>query len=97
MKEGAFVAEKFMDILNNVGEGVSAAAPGLSLSKILSDVGAEVSRLGDQGRSEIAAALFNNNGFVLYGPGQDISKHEEKAVEAPAIEIEEQKRSGREL
>jgi len=38
--------------------------------EILSDVGAEISRLGVQGQMEMASAIFNGDGFVPYGPGQ---------------------------
>ncbi|HEX4132896.1 MAG TPA: hypothetical protein VHZ24_22880 [Pirellulales bacterium] len=87
------MSKTFKQILQQVGEGISQAAPGLSLENILSDVGAELSRLEQQGRSEVASALYTTNGFVLYGPGQDISKHHENAVEAPQqTQIEEQSR-----
>ena len=38
--------------------------------EILSDVGAELSRLGVQGQMELASAIFNGDAFVPYGPGQ---------------------------
>lgn len=38
--------------------------------EIMSDVGAELSRLGTQGQMEMASAIFNGDGFVPYGPGQ---------------------------
>jgi hypothetical protein len=82
-----------MDILKNVGETIQTVAPGLSLSKIVSDVGAEAQRKVELGSSEIANGLFNgHHGFVLYGPGQRPAEAE-KAIEAPdppAIESPEQ-------
>ena len=62
------------------------------LNDILNDVGSEMKRLGTQGQSELAAVLFSGNGFVQYGPGQDISKYQENTVEAPQVQIEEQSR-----
>jgi len=40
------------------------------LGDIVPEVGAEISRLGTQGSMEVASALFNQNAFVPYGPGQ---------------------------
>jgi hypothetical protein len=34
------------------------------------DMGPEAKRLGTQGAMELASALFSQNGFVPYGPGQ---------------------------
>jgi hypothetical protein len=56
--------------MESIKEGIQAIAPGLSLSNILGDIGSEMSRLGVQGQMEMAAALFNGNAFVPYGPGQ---------------------------
>src|SRR5438045_1425261 len=47
-------------------EAVRAIAPGLSLSKILSDVGQELKEQGKHGSHELAAALFNGSPFVMY-------------------------------
>lgn len=57
-------------IVGAIAEGVQAVAPGLSLSAILGDIGAELGRLGVQGQMEMASALFTGNAFVPYGPGQ---------------------------
>lgn len=82
---------KFMDILKNVGETIQNVAPGLSLNKMLSDVGAEAKRLGVQGQMEAASAIFNGHAFVPYGPGQKATEAEKaiEAPEAPAIESPE--------
>lgn len=59
------------------------------LDDILTDVGAEIGRLGTQGAAELAAALFNGNGFVQYGAGQNpvgIQRETEQGVETPAAE-----------
>jgi hypothetical protein len=87
------MAEKvsFMDIVKTIGELVGQATPGLTLDNILSDVKAEASRLGEQGKSEASAWLFGDRrDFVLYGPGQDISKHQENTADPPATEQEKQ-------
>ncbi len=89
------MSEKFMKILKEVGKSTKKAALE-TLRDIISDAGVELKRAGDQGRSEVASALFTGNGFVLYGPGQDISKYQEPAAnitqvhEAPQVQIEEQ-------
>jgi hypothetical protein len=41
-----------------------------TVGKVLEATGPERSRLGTQGAMELASALFNNHGFVPYGPGQ---------------------------
>jgi hypothetical protein len=83
---------KFMDIVKNAGETISQALPGLSLSKFISDVGAEAERLTVQGAAETANLLHNGQAFVPYGPGQNRTEAE-KAIEPPeqpAIESPEQ-------
>jgi hypothetical protein len=47
-------------------EGIKAVAPGLSLSKILGDVGEELGHQLKHGSHEMAAALFNGSPFVMY-------------------------------
>jgi hypothetical protein len=47
-------------------EGIKAIMPGLSLSKILSDIGEELKHQGSMGAHELAAALFNGQAFVMY-------------------------------
>jgi hypothetical protein len=83
---------EFMDILKNVGETIQKVAPGLSLSKMVSDVGAETERLVIQGAAEGASLLYNEHGFVPYGPGQNRTEAERaiEPPEAPAIESPEQ-------
>ena len=73
-------------------DGIQAVAPGLSLSKILSDVGAEFRRLGVQGQMEMASALFNGNAFVPYGPGQYTPTPEQAADHGLPIEAMQQPR-----
>jgi len=43
------------------------------LKAIGPEVGAEVSRLGRQGSSELASALWAGHAFVPYGPGQYVT------------------------
>ena len=47
-------------------ESVQAIAPGLSLGKILGDIGHELKEQGAHGAHEAAAALFNGSAFVMY-------------------------------
>jgi hypothetical protein len=84
------MSSEFMNILKNVGETISQAAPGLQ--NAVSEIGAEMKRLGVQGQMEMASAIFNGHAFVPYGPGQRATEAE-KAIEmpeAPAIESPQQ-------
>ena len=63
-------ADQSRSLLDAVTDAVQTIAPGLSLNKMLSDIGKEMERLGVQGQMELASALFNGNAFVPYGPGQ---------------------------
>ena len=81
---------KFMEIVKNVGETINQAAPGLQ--NAVSEIGAEMKRLGVQGQMELASAIFNGHAFVPYGPGQRTTEAE-KAIEpadAPGIESPQQ-------
>lgn len=91
-------------VLEAAKEGLQALAPGLSLNKILSDVGSELGRLGVQGQMEMASALFNGNAFVQYGPGQNTPSQENAQGQTPGIEAmkqpevqQEQSRGGMEM
>lgn len=77
-------------------EGMLSVAPGLK--NFLSEVGAELGRLGVQGQMEAASALFNGGAFVPYGPGQ-YKTEAETAIEQPEMEQgrQEQERGGREM
>jgi len=61
---------KEMGVFEAVKDGVQAVAPGLSMDKILHDVGSEMKRLVVQGQMELASTLFTGQSFVPYGPGQ---------------------------
>jgi hypothetical protein len=56
-------------------EGIKAVAPGLSLSKIIHDVGEEMGHQLKAGAHEVAAAIFTNSAFVMY-PRRDGSVEE---------------------
>lgn len=89
-------------LLDAVKDAVQAIAPGLSLNKMLSDVGSELERLGVQGQMELASALWTGNAFVPYGPGQYTPTPEQapdhglpvEAVKQPEVE---QGRGGMEM
>ena len=85
-----------MGVVEAAIEGVKAVAPGLSLSKILSEVGSELKQQGAHGAHELVAAIFNGSSYVMYPRGSHDDK--EQTVEAPAVDqpaIEEQSRGGR--
>jgi hypothetical protein len=59
--------------LEAVKEAVQSIAPGLSWDKIVGDVGHEMTQQVASGAHELAAALFNGSGFVMY-PRSDQGK-----------------------
>jgi hypothetical protein len=84
------MSSRFMEIVKNVGETINRAAPGLQ--NAVSEIGAEMKRLGVQGQMELASAIFNGHAFVPYGPGQRTTEAE-KAIEADAPGIESPQQS----
>lgn len=64
--------------------------------EIISDVGAELGRLGVQGQAELASALFNGNAYVPYGEGQNTPVVEPVKAE-PQVELPAQEMGGREM
>lgn len=75
--------------METVKEGIQAVAPGLSLSKILGDIGAELKQQAAHGAHELASALFRGDGFVLYPRTNQ--------ADGPDLPQQEQSRGGREL
>ena len=76
------------------------ALPGLSLGKILSEVGGELGRMGVQGQAEMAAALFSeSNAYVPYGRGQNPAEKDGVEVQKaePQPEPPQQEAGGREM
>jgi hypothetical protein len=86
----------FMDV---VKEKLAEMAP--SLKGAVAEVEAELGRLGNHGRTELAAALFGGNGgFVLYGPNQitpEVGKGSPEQDVQKAEPHQEQARGGREM
>ena len=80
-----------MGAMQAVMQGVKALTPGLTLGNILSDVGAELGRLGVQGQAEVAGLLFGNSAYVPYGRGQNPT---DKGIEG---EERQQERDGMEM
>jgi len=73
-------------------EGVKAVAPGLSLGKILSDIGNELKEQASFGAHELAAGLFRGDSFVMYPrQNQDSPDHG-----LPEMQ-QEQDRGGRDM
>lgn len=77
-------------------EGILALAPGLK--NLVSEIGAELGRLGVQGQMEAASLIYNGSAFVPYGPGQ-YKTEAETAIESPDLQQQrqEQERGGREI
>ena len=97
--------------LEAVKEAFQSIAPGLSWDKIVGDVGHEINEKVGQGAHELAAALFNGSGFVMYprgtrddhgkdghgvhGPEQ--GQGDQSFVEKLHEEGQQQERGGREM
>lgn len=61
--------QKATGAVEAVKEAVQSIAPGLSWDKIVGDVVHEVKQQVAFGAHELAAALFNGSGFVMYPRG----------------------------
>lgn len=73
-------------------EAIQSAMPGLSLSKILNDVGREIKDQVSHGSHEMASVLFRGDAFVMY------PRSEQKEIpEASQDMQQEQELGGREL
>ena len=75
------IAKQLFQGMKGVSEAVMAVTPGLQ--DVAHETKGEISRLGTQGAMELASALFGNNAFVPYGPGQYTPKqeHENSGIE----------------
>ena len=81
--------------LEAVKEGIQAVAPGLSLSKIFSDVGQELKEQAKHGAHELATALLRGtDGYVMYQRSSEGQKNEGQQLPE---QQQEQSRGGREL
>jgi hypothetical protein len=104
-------AQQPKTVLEAVKETIQSVAPGLSWDKIVGDIGHELTEKANQGAHEIAAALFNGSGFVMYprgtrdNQGQDghgvhgpeQGPAEQSFVEKLEQEGQQQERGGREM
>jgi hypothetical protein len=78
-------------VIGALKEVIQTIAPGLSLSKILNDIGTELKEQGTQGAHELAAALFRNyDGFVMY---PKTGKEQEQSIEP----VHQKEPEGREM
>jgi hypothetical protein len=94
-KEKEQVEVKLGDILKEMGGFVKEQYPGLSLSKFLDDIKAELTDKWDQGRQELAAALMRGyDGFVMY-PRTNHDKQPEH--EQPQPDQQQEQSRGREM
>lgn len=82
--------------VQGVREAVQAYAPGLTLSNILQDVGAELKQQMAHGSHEMAAALFRGDAFVLY-PREGKESENVQGHGLPDEVQKEQERGGREM
>jgi hypothetical protein len=81
--------------LEAVREGIQAIAPGLSLSKIFSDIGQELKEQAKHGAHELATALLRGtDGYVMYQRSSEGRKNEGQQLPE---QQQEQSRGGREL
>ncbi len=86
--------EKEMGVLEAAKEGVQAVAPGLSLSKIFSDVIQEGKEQLKHGSHELASAMFTGNTYVQYA--RKDSKDEPEHGLPQEAQQQEQSRGGME-
>lgn len=93
--EQAKTADKAMGPIEAIREGVQAVAPGLSLSKILHDIGKELKEQTAHGSHELASALFRGDAFVMY-PRTNQDKGAEHGL-PQETQQQEQDRGGREM
>jgi hypothetical protein len=77
--------EAFREIVEPRKGLVETIMPGLSLDKIVAEIGAELRQMGVHGAHEAAAALFNNSGFVMYPRAGREQEALNKILEAPSI------------
>ncbi len=96
MTEKELIA-KSMGPVEAAREGVRAIAPGLSLSGILADVGAELKQQAAAGAHELAAALFNGSGFVMYPRAGKDGQRVEDPQHGPPDMQKQQEHGGREM
>jgi len=86
----------FVEVLQ---EKLAEMAP--SVKGAVAEIGAELKQMGSHGAHELAAALFNGSGFVMYPRGtrddHGVHGHEAGREEAAARESVEQERGGREM
>jgi hypothetical protein len=83
--------------LEAVKEGIQAVAPGLSLSKMLSEIGAELKQQAAHGAHEMAAALFRcTDAFVMY-PRTNQAEGPDHGLHGEAVKQPEVERGGREM
>lgn len=82
-------------------EGIQAVAPGLSLSKILNDIGSEMKQQAAQGAHELAAALFRgSDGFVMYQRTKDGKDDQQHGLPIEAMkqpDVRKEQSMGREM
>jgi hypothetical protein len=63
-------------------EGIQAVAPGLSLSKMLGDIGAELKQQASHGALEMASAIFRGDPYVMYPrTGKDAQSNEGQGLQ----------------
>ena len=74
-------------------KGIQAVLPGLSLSKILSDIGKELKDQAAHGSHEMASALFRGDAFVMYPRSEDPEQQQQGQQQEAQ---QEQDRGGRE-
>jgi len=76
-QEKGVLAQMFSDLMN---------------TDVVKEVSAELGRLGVQGQAEMASALFNGNGFVQYGAGQNAPE-----VDRAQEQQQQMERGGRDM
>jgi hypothetical protein len=91
LKAGEEKSRGIMDAF--LKDGIPGMVPGLSLSKILSDIGHELKEQIQHGAHELASALFTGNGYVQYARKDKVDSPDHGQPE----QQQEQSHGGREM
>ena len=87
------MSQRVRKFFENLKDAATEMLPGLK--NIVPELGAELKQMGAHGAHELAAALFNGQGFVMY-PRAGKESVEDKPAEVEKAR-EEQSQGGREM
>jgi hypothetical protein len=91
------VSQRVRKFFENLKDAATEMLPGLK--NIVPELGAELKQMGAHGAHELAAALFNGQGFVMYPRAGKESVEDQQHGQPAEVEKarEEQSQGGREM